>query len=49
MAATLLGRVGGPDPVARSISRADGTVLPLNLDERPPLATCRRGSSTTST
>jgi glucosyl-3-phosphoglycerate synthase len=43
VAATLLGRVGGAEPVARSLARADGAVVPLNLVERPPLATCRRG------
>jgi glucosyl-3-phosphoglycerate synthase len=41
--ATLLDRVGGDPPVGRALARADGTVVPLNLATRPPLATCRRG------
>ena len=41
VAATLLGRVGGPPPLARSSTRADGTIVPLNLAERPPLAATR--------
>ena len=32
----------GPHRAARSLARADGAVVPLNLVERPPLATCRR-------
>jgi glucosyl-3-phosphoglycerate synthase len=45
VAATLLGRVGGAPPMTRSLARADGTIVPLNLAERPPLATCRRGAT----
>ena len=41
--AALLSRVKGapPLPPEPSLTRADGTVLPLNLTERPPLATVR--------
>ena len=41
--ATLLSRVKGapPLPPEPSLTRADGSVLPLNLAERPPLASLR--------
>ena len=42
--AALLSRVKGapPLPPEPSLTRADGSVLPLNLAERPPLASLRR-------
>ena len=40
VAATILERVR-PAPENRTLSRADGTVVPLNLTERPPLASTR--------
>lgn len=45
--AALLARVKGapPLPPEPSLTRADGAVLPLNLAERPPLATLRSGSA----
>ena len=42
VAATLLERVGGSPPLAHALTRADGTIVPLNLAERPPLAATRR-------
>ena len=41
--AALLSRVKGapPLPPEPSLTRADGSVLPLNLAERPPLASVR--------
>jgi len=47
VAATLLGRVGGSPPFARALARADGTIVPLNLAERPPLESARRDGPTT--
>jgi glucosyl-3-phosphoglycerate synthase len=43
VAAALLSRVPGAPPVPRepTLTRADGSVLPLNLAQRPPLASLR--------
>jgi glucosyl-3-phosphoglycerate synthase len=41
VAATLLARVGAPTPRGRRLARADGSVVPLNLVERPPMVSRR--------